>query len=188
MILLNKETARKRGLQNRRELGESLRREYSAKIERTVLERCCDHRVIGIYVSIGTEADTRGIIRRLLEDGRTVAVPKTHEDTLTFHVITSLSQLKPGAWNIPEPGDDGIIPPDETDVMIVPLSAFDTQGHRTGYGKGYYDRILSGCRLRIGIGFSCQQAEQIETDEYDVGLDEIITERGILKCERPQSC
>ena len=32
------------------------------------------------------------------------------------------------------------------DFLLVPLLAFDRRGYRLGYGAGYYDRTLAGCR------------------------------------------
>lgn len=80
--------------------------------------------------------------------------------------------------NIYEPGAGELIPPEEIDMVFVPLLAFDKRGYRIGYGKGFYDKYLTGCRPDcIKTGFS--YFEPLETidgrHEFDVPLDLCIT-------------
>ena len=67
------------------------------------------------------------------------------------------------------------IPVDKIDMMIVPLSSYDSENHRTGYGKGYYDSILMDCRNRIGVAFQEQEVDHIDVESHDITLDEIIS-------------
>ena len=85
-----------------------------------------------------------------------------------------MDDLEEGHFHVREPKTDIIVGPEETDVMIVPLSAFDEQGHRTGYGRGYYDTILRRCRHTVGAAYSGQKTDEIETDPWDVDLDEVV--------------
>lgn len=64
------------------------------------------------------------------------------------------------------------------DLVIVPGVAFDTKMQRIGFGKGYYDRLLSKCTnaFKLGIGYQFQIVDEIQTNQYDINLDMIITE------------
>jgi len=80
--------------------------------------------------------------------------------------------------NIFEPGSHDLVMPEEIDLVFVPLLAFDKKGYRVGYGKGFYDKWLAGCRADcIKVGFS--YFEPVETiddrNEFDVPLNLCIT-------------
>lgn len=88
-----------------------------------------------------------------------------------------------GAWQannygIPEPANGSILPAGDIDMIIVPLLAVDRQGHRAGYGKGYYDRFMAQCRpgcIRAGLSFF-EPVHLIEgLNEFDVPLTHCIT-------------
>ncbi len=182
---MNKAEARTNGLKNRNALTEAERNEFNASIARKVMDAVSSAKVIGCYVSFRQEADTHELIQNLLHEGKQVTVPRTFPDHLEFHLISSLEELKPGVWGIPEPDNDRIILPSEIDIMLVPLSSFDECCHRTGYGKGYYDRILPDCHLSIGLAYECQKCDLIETDPWDQTLDRIITESNVYQNQDP---
>lgn len=119
-------------------------------------------RVIHIFLPIlrQKEVDTWLIIHRLWRDFPAVRVATSISDTdtnqLTHYLLTSETRLIENRWGIPEPqpAEDLRIDSDQIDTVLVPLLAFDRQGHRVGYGKGYYDRFLADCRsdcLTIGL-------------------------------------
>ena len=72
------------------------------------------------------------------------------------------------------------------DLILVPLLAYDSKLNRIGYGKGYYDRFLKKIRkikkkiIFLGVAFSFQECSRIPINKYDVKLDYIFTERGII--------
>lgn len=84
------------------------------------------------------------------------------------------SEFAISKWGIPEPVGGMIMEPASFDVILVPLVAFDKNGHRVGYGKGFYDRYLALCRpdcLKIGISLF-EAVELIEdVESYDIRLD-----------------
>ena len=83
-----------------------------------------------------------------------------------------------------EPKHGEIITPDSVDLVIVPLLAFDTNGYRVGYGKGFYDKYLNRCRKDIlKIGFSYFEPIDIieDTDSFDVPLTHCITPKHIYE-------
>ena len=66
--------------------------------------------------------------------------------------------------------------------MIVPLLALNSDGHRVGYGKGFYDRALAGLpqALTIGLAFATQEIESVPDEAHDHALDYVVTEREII--------
>ena len=133
--------------------------------------------IIGIYVSTNNEVNTLSLIEETLKTKR-VCVPKVYKNKMDFYEIHSLNDLKEGHFHILEPTTQLLIKPNQIDLMIVPMLAFDSNNHRVGYGKGYYDRYLS-CEFngyKIGLAFSFQQVSYIPIDQFDLPLDEIIQE------------
>ncbi|WP_302962254.1 5-formyltetrahydrofolate cyclo-ligase [uncultured Adlercreutzia sp.] len=102
------------------------------------------------YCSVGSEVDTRALIREALRRGKVVALPRVVPGTrtMTWHAIGSLADAAPGFAGIPEPADDAATRIDATAVdkcalALVPGLIFDTHGFRLGYGGGFYDTFLS---------------------------------------------
>ena len=89
-------------------------------------------------------------------------------------------------YGIPEPimDDNNKVLPEEIDMVLVPLFAFDTYGFRVGYGKGYYDQFLPHCRTDVcKVGFSYFDAiDKIDdTHQFDVPLNYCITPERIYE-------
>ncbi|GAA4330996.1 5-formyltetrahydrofolate cyclo-ligase [Flaviaesturariibacter amylovorans] len=81
-------------------------------------------------------------------------------------------------FGITEPTGNTILPPESLDLVIVPLLAIDKQGHRVGYGKGYYDRFLARCSpdcLKVGVSYFEPIDAIDDTHPYDLPLDLCIT-------------
>lgn len=127
------------------------------------------------------EIFTKPIIHILLNSGRNVFVPKIIDDKrLSTHKINSIQDLQPGLFGIEEPVT---IESKEKnfDCIILPMLAADLKGNRVGYGKGYYDRFLEQTTgVKIGIVYDACVVEEVETDEYDIPLDMIITEKRVI--------
>lgn len=85
--------------------------------------------------------------------------------------------VEESAWGVPEPAGGTRIDPSEIDLVLVPLLCADSQGHRVGYGKGYYDRFLAKCRpdcRKIGLSFFPPITQITDANESDVKVDELI--------------
>jgi 5-formyltetrahydrofolate cyclo-ligase len=69
------------------------------------------------------------------------------------------------------------------DFLLIPLLAFDSGGRRLGYGGGFYDRTLAALprRFRLGCGFAAQQVDAVPIGPYDMMLDAVATEQGIMR-------
>lgn len=140
------------------------------------------------YVSINrqNEAETRNLIQFMLGEGKVVVVPKMEVNgKLSHYKIRDLEELNENRWGVAEPDGDNSRRADviEFDLIIVPMVAGDKQKNRLGYGKGYYDRFLSGLNTtKAGLLFDLQLCEtKLPTDKYDVKMDMLITESAILE-------
>src|SRR5690554_2275364 len=91
--------------------------------------------------------------------------------------------LEVNDWGIEEPRSGLSIMPHQLDAVLVPLLGFDRQGNRIGYGKGFYDRFLAGCRqdcLKIGLSFF-EAVDSLPAEPTDIPLDFCISSQKIWK-------
>ena len=141
-------------------------------------------RTVMAYWPLKDEVDIRPLIDRLVEQGRTVVLPKVLDDeTMELRRYTSRDDLREGAFHIMEPVGELFTDYEAIDVALVPSMAFDAAGHRLGRGKGYYDRFLAehlapcpsplAPRL-IGVCFPFQRVAEVPSEEHDVCMDEIV--------------
>ena len=126
------------------------------------------------------EPDTRLIIERLKKDFPhiKISIPKVVGNTLVNYFLDADCVLTENVWGVREPSNGNLTEPEEIDLVIVPLLAFDATGHRVGYGKGFYDRFLKTCRqdcMKVGISFFDCSAIEIDIDEHDFLLTKSIT-------------
>jgi len=137
-----------------------------------------------VYSPINHEVDTDLIVRCALNSGKKIAFPSVVGDQLFFCEVQDLSSLKKGAFGIMEPCATGkIFTPEEADVLVVPGVAFDLNGHRIGYGKGYYDKMLQhleGHGKLVGLCYDFQLVNEILAEPHDVKMDMIITEKRVV--------
>lgn len=182
MVQHLKEQLRKKMLKSRDSLSPEERAEKSgAMVERLVSHpRFLEAKAIGFYIPKGKEADTAAAIGAAIRAGKIVSAPAT-DHKITFYPFSSLEELKPGRFGIPEPQAEGGAQPVEPELIVVPGVAFGLCMHRLGYGKGYYDAYLAkSFAYRIGFCFDFQVVEKLPTHENDQRMDEIITERRII--------
>jgi len=172
---LDKKIARAKGLQARALLSLKERSKKSHTACQEVISRIHAGMIVGCYVSVKDELDTSEILEFCFANNISVCVPKVVENTLQFYKIKSSHDLVPAPFGLLEPNVTEMIPVQKIDMMIVPLSSYDSKNHRTGYGKGYYDSVLLNCRNRIGVAFQEQEVDQIDVESHDITLDEIIS-------------
>ncbi|MDO4881108.1 MAG: 5-formyltetrahydrofolate cyclo-ligase [Capnocytophaga sp.] len=104
------------------------------------------------------EVDTFLFINILWGKNKNIILSRTdfQRDRLLHFLFTEETIIKKNKWDIPEPLDGQEISPKEIDVVFIPLLAFDNQGNRVGYGKGFYDKFLSECKenvTKVGLSF-----------------------------------
>jgi 5-formyltetrahydrofolate cyclo-ligase len=109
-----------------------------------------------------------------------ISIPRVNNQKgeLENFYFEGLHQLITTPWGIQEPKHGIPAEPERIDMVLVPLLAFDEQGHRIGFGKGYYDRFLSNLKpsaLKIGISFFSPEKILPEISATDVSLNQVIT-------------
>jgi 5-formyltetrahydrofolate cyclo-ligase len=113
-----------------------------------------------------------------------ICYSKTDLERLTMEAIACRADsiFEANAYNIPEPLDNEVVEPSLLDLVIVPMLAFDLNGNRVGYGKGFYDRYLKQCRkdcIKIGLSYFGPVDSIEDRDDFDVPLDLCITPQRI---------
>ncbi|MBQ6864083.1 MAG: 5-formyltetrahydrofolate cyclo-ligase [Clostridia bacterium] len=136
------------------------------------------------YMSTGIEIGTDEIIAKAWELGKKVAVPRCIPGTrhMQFYYITDYSQLENGSFGVREPIPDKCIPATDSSnaICVVPALVFDKNCYRLGYGKGYYDRFLSGFEgSAVGLCYESCRNDALPHGKYDKSLDLFITETRI---------
>lgn len=144
-----------------------------------------ESRYIFLYRSINNEVSTSLLWDCLKGTDKIISFPRVKGDEMEFYRVLKGESLKKGYMGIEEPCPvkENLIDTDDG-IIIVPGVAFDINGNRTGYGKGYYDRYLSkhSNLIKIGAAFSLQVVDSIDADEFDIPLDYIVTENNIYRC------
>jgi len=139
------------------------------------------------YMPIGSELDCLPLLNRLAAAGVPLCLPVVTApgQPLVFRSWLPDDPLAPGSFGTSEP--TAAAPEVSPQVLLVPMLAFDRQGHRLGYGGGYYDRTLKALRaardggggiVAIGVAFAGQLRDKVPVSEDDQPLDWILTEIG----------
>lgn len=183
---MTKAELRKAYLEKRRALSPAEVAMRSAKIaERFFAEiDLASVRVLHTFIRIPkfNEFDTSNIYFRIWHDRLdiTTCSPRIDKesDELQSFAFDQETEFVESGWGIREPAGTETVEPETIDLVVVPLLCFDENGHRVGYGKGYYDRFLARCRpdcLKVGVGLfpAVEPIDDIHT--ADVPLDLCIT-------------
>lgn len=141
-----------------------------------------DARVIMGYCSIRNEVDLTPFLQAVQQQGKTVLLPRVVDHQVMEAVPLDSGNLIAGSLGIPEP--EGIVyDPAQIDVILIPGLAYDYQGYRLGYGRGYYDRFLSGIGnnvFRCGVCYEFQVVETIGPHGNDIPVHWIVTDKSEL--------
>ncbi len=116
------------------------------------------------------------MLSRALADGKRVAVPKVYGDEMKFILLSDLSQVAKGYAGIPEPIADGPVAADPTALVLMPGLAFDPEGHRLGYGGGFYDKFLAAepDHPTLALCYDFQMLPHLDTESYDIPVDRVL--------------
>ena len=147
------------------------------------MEEFTSARNIMIYFSVKREPGTISIAETALSMGKTVAFPFCFRGgIMQARAIKSLSELHPAILGIPAPPDTApVIAPAELDLIIVPGLSYDGNGHRIGYGGGYYDRFLQGLRaFTVGLARERLMKEELPTEPHDIAVKRVVTEEKLI--------
>ena len=142
-------------------------------------------RVLGLYLSLPDEPETRDLIRRAWDQGKKVALPKTdiRHGLTWWEILPGPLPALETLWE-PLPGNHVSIRPESIEGFCVPGRAFDARGVRLGRGGGHYDRALAS-RSReawvAGLFFGIQEVENLPREAHDISLPAVVTEQGWRK-------
>jgi len=143
---------------------------------------------IALYAALPYELPTRPLFDAVVEKTGAAFLPRTADPLgLEFFAVECWEDLRPGAFGVLEPGNDGaavrLMP---GDLVVVPGVAFDEDGYRLGHGKGYYDRAfaaeLGDAPTLVGFGYEFQIVDAVPHDHRDRQMDAIVTDRKVRDC------
>ena len=128
------------------------------------------------YLPYNQEVRTVPMLEQALREGKKVAVPKVIGDEMVFIYLDDMTQVEKGYAGIPEPIADGPVAQDKTALVLMPGLAFDPQGHRIGYGGGFYDKFLQRepDHPTLALCYAFQMLEHLETEAHDIPVDQVI--------------
>jgi 5-formyltetrahydrofolate cyclo-ligase len=126
------------------------------------------------------EIETEFILQVLAGKDKEIVIAKSDFSTLamTHYLLTDNTTIKKNKFNIPEPIDGLEVPALKIDVVFIPLLAFDKNGNRVGYGKGFYDSFLSNCKpqtIKIGLSFFEAEDKIEDVSNTDIKLNYCVT-------------
>ena len=137
--------------------------------------------IVSGYSPMKSEFNPVPLMRRLADAGAKLALPVTPKrgNPLIMRAWAFGDEMASGVWGIREPKPES--PEVFPDIMLVPLAAFDRNGHRIGYGAGYYDQTIARIRamkavVAIGLAFAAQEIPEVPATPFDARLDLVLTE------------
>lgn len=132
-------------------------------------------RTIYGYLPFNQEVRTLPLLQQALADGKQVALPKCFGKELRFILVRDLTCIQSSTFGAPEPVEDFPIATDPAALVLVPGLAFDSAGHRMGYGGGFYDRFLADEpeHPTLALCFDFQMLPHLKTESHDISIDTV---------------
>ncbi|MCA9576125.1 MAG: 5-formyltetrahydrofolate cyclo-ligase [Polyangiales bacterium] len=118
--------------------------------------------------------------------GVTLALTRIDPATDTLEVA-QFEQDRPlvlGPFGLHEPGPDArAVALEDIDVVLVPGLVMDLRGHRVGYGRGYFDRLLPRLptAFRCGLCYDFQLVGEAPSLPHDVPLHAVVTDAQLVR-------
>lgn len=142
------------------------------------------HRNVAGYLAIRGELPVGKTLAQVRASGARTFLPVVNADSMVFVHVDENTHFSNNRFGIPEPEDiSDTIAAAELDLVLVPLVAFDPNGNRLGMGGGFYDRTFESALNRprlIGVAHSFQGVPELQAMPWDVPLDALVTESGLL--------
>ncbi len=148
-----------------------------------------------MYVSFRSEVSTRKFLDDIHKMGKKLILPlvDARHKVLKLYEVKDNSELAPGYMGIPEPDvrENRRVTIKDIDLVVIPGTGFDLQGHRLGYGGGYYDRLLGYESKQlaevehiptVALAFEEQIGKKIPAEPHDIQVDMIITDKRLIRC------
>lgn len=192
---MERERLRAETRRHRDGLAEEARTTRSRKIVNSLVSwiQNKDLDAVMLYLSMGSEAETFDLLDILLHQQKIVCAPvvDTHQLELTPRRIRDAkTELVRHPFGMLEPNAAcPVFPTSQLQLIIVPGVAFDANGYRLGYGKGFYDRFLTKCphAVSVGLAYQIQIVEDTFPQMWDLPVQYIFTENGIIVVSDQQS-
>lgn len=139
--------------------------------------------IISGFLPIRSEVDLLPLLIQLAQKDVQLCLPVVLDrQTIVFREFHPDIPLVDTGFGTRGPGDDAAVL--EPDILLVPLSVFDIQGNRIGYGAGHYDRAIDKLHKKgmnpalVGVAFACQEVPSVPAEPHDVRLHAVLTENG----------
>ena len=146
-----------------------------------------------IYLSMVEEVDTAHIALQAWAAGKRVLAPRVHladHSMEAFEIHSLHERLVPGPYDILQPAEGNLWPPEQIDLIVVPALAFSRHGGRLGRGAGFYDRFLLRARdmtlngqraltLAVGLAFDEQVLDDLPMFDHDQPIDILVSDKGL---------
>ena len=187
-VILTKQKLRKYFLDKRKNISNHYAQKVSNKVTKyfnSIIDNYSISVVAGFH-PFRDEINILPLLKVFISNGYKTCLPVTPLDDkiLQFREWTPKINLVRGKYGIFEPNQD--CDKVEPDMLLVPLLAFDEAGYRLGYGGGYYDQTLRKLIstkkniTSIGVAFKIQRFKKLPIDTFDIPLDAVIHEDGLL--------
>ena len=188
-----KKTLRQTLRKTRKALSESQQKAASQGLLKNLLAHPAyqNSQHIAVYLAADGEINPQPLVQDAWKQGKQVYLPVvdpkgTH--TLTFLLWQENTVMVENKYGIPEPDSSlyTALPTQELDLVLLPLTGFDETGRRMGMGGGYYDRTFSFIDKGnaesqqpqlIGLAHECQKVDNIPSEDWDIPLTGIATDR-----------
>ncbi len=196
MLYSSKKQLRQKMRAARREMGDSKRSRAAKDAAKLLLgdKIFQQSRKIAIYLPNDGELDPSPLFAAIWSLNKQSFLPKIlWQKRLQFVSYNPESRMIKNRYGIWEPAVAAcnIVPAWSLDLVVLPLVAFDKEGHRLGMGGGYYDRTFSFLRHRrcwkkphlIGLGYDFQKVDLVPHGAFDVSLSGVVTEKKLYRCK-----
>ncbi len=189
---ISKEAVRKDMLRRRKEQSLHDVQLLSSKAQNLLLSQKVwqEAQHVALYMPTQGEVQTQDLCTQAWGQGKKVFLPRCQQGKqghMDFIACQNMQDLTVGKYGIVEPKQD-IMASDQTtlqlDILLIPGVAFTPKGQRIGYGGGYYDRFLQFLNkdkvLCMGFAFSWQIVDALPTQEWDIPVQALVSDEGIL--------
>lgn len=180
-----KQVVRETLLVQRRQISAAKRRQLSSAAQAHLIGSVLFKRAgcLALYSPVHGEVATEDLFCAARNAGKTVCYPRVDGERMGFFEVSDLATLTRGVFGLMEPQPGRRIPVSELDLMVVPGVAFDRNGHRLGYGKGFYDRELHAVGFSgvlVGLCYEFQLLLRLPSQSHDIPMDCLVTEQGLF--------
>lgn len=140
---------------------------------------------VGLYAPVKNEVMTHKLFQNALENGLHVYFPRV-EQGIQFYEVNGPEDLQRGSWSILEPQKNctPLKALQELDLLVVPGISFSRDCYRIGYGRGFYDRLVSHIVLKattIGLAYDFQIVDAFQVEDWDRPLALVMTEKNVIR-------